>query len=79
MNAQIEYLVQRARQLSPSEQLLLISCLAEQLRDIQEDSLKIHQVSTHCSEEIFDLLTALSDDFMANGREQLPLRPKESF
>ncbi|NOT84370.1 MAG: hypothetical protein HOP02_06190 [Methylococcaceae bacterium] len=30
-------------------------------------------------EEIFKLLTALTDDFMVNGREQLPLQIREDF
>lgn len=31
------------------------------------------------ADEIFKLLTELTDDFMVNGREQLPLQIREDF
>jgi hypothetical protein len=78
MNTQVEHLLQQAQQLPPLEQLSLISHLAEQLR--HKNSLAtLEETSTHGSEEIFRLLTALSDDFMVNGREQLPLQWREDF
>lgn len=53
----------------------------QQINDVIETILKqkIKKTSAQKADVVFNLLTELSDDFMENGRNQLPLQTREEF